>query len=275
MFVLQCLIISLVCAISGNAFPLFGRYSYPMLGTSFGWYTLGRPLVGGAICGIILGDVEAGVKLGIAIQLVYLAVVTPGGAVGMDVSFMAYPVIAIGILGHLDAGTTISIASAVGVLGSLTFNVTNIIASLTADKITGALKDHNYKKFTFGFWTYKQLFYMVIRFVPAFIAVYFGAQYIDAFMKVLPDFVLTGMSALGGVLPAVGIAALLTTTVHNKFFILYFLVGFTLVVFMNINIIGLTFVAGGIAYLFYVAGEKKETPLLSTNNVIEEDEEVL
>jgi len=31
--------------------------------------------------------------------------VTPGGAVGMDVSFMAYPVIAIGILGHLDAGT--------------------------------------------------------------------------------------------------------------------------------------------------------------------------
>ena len=91
MFVLQCLIISLLCAISGNAFPLFGRYSYPMLGTSFGWYTLGRPLVGGAICGIILGDVEAGVKLGIAIQLVYLAVVTPGGAVGMDVSFMAYP----------------------------------------------------------------------------------------------------------------------------------------------------------------------------------------
>ena len=63
---------------------------------------------------------------------------------------------------------------------------------------------------------------MVIRFVPAFIAVYFGAQYIDAFMKVLPDFALTGMSALGGVLPAVGIAALLTTTVHNKFFILYF-----------------------------------------------------
>lgn len=54
MFVLQCLIISLLCAISGNAFPLFGRYSYPMLGTSFGWYTLGRPLVGGAICGIIL-----------------------------------------------------------------------------------------------------------------------------------------------------------------------------------------------------------------------------
>ena len=44
---------------------------------------------------------------------------------------------------------------------------------------------------------------------------------------------------------------------------------------LSLNIIGLTFVAGGIAYLFYVAGEKKETPLLSANDVIEEDEEVL
>ncbi|GAG44768.1 unnamed protein product, partial [marine sediment metagenome] len=48
---------------------------------------------------IILGDIKAGVELGIGVQLVYLAVVTPGGAVGLDVSFMAYPVIAIGILG--------------------------------------------------------------------------------------------------------------------------------------------------------------------------------
>ena len=35
MFVLQCLIISLLCAISGNAFPLFGRYSYPIVEMRF------------------------------------------------------------------------------------------------------------------------------------------------------------------------------------------------------------------------------------------------
>lgn len=63
MFVIQCLIISLLCAISGNAFPLFGRYSYPMLGSSFGWYTLGRPLVGGALCGIILGILKQELNL--------------------------------------------------------------------------------------------------------------------------------------------------------------------------------------------------------------------
>lgn len=274
MFVLQCALISLLCAVSGNAFPLLGKRSYPLLGNSFGWYTLGRPLVGGAICGIILGDIVAGVTLGVAVQLVYLAVVTPGGAVGTDVSFMAFPVIAIGILGHLDAGATISVASAVGVLGSFTVNATCIFASIAAAKIKKSLNDHDYKQFVFGFWTYKQVFYMIIRFIPSFIAIYFGAQYIGEFMNSLPSFVLTGMSVLGGVLPAVGIAALLTTTVLNKFFIIYFLIGFTLVVFMNINIIALTFIAAGIAYLYYIAGEKKE--LVSANAVeAAEEEEVL
>ena len=40
-------------------------------------------------------------------------------------------------------------------------------------------------------------------------------------MEMLPQFVLNGMNALGGILPAVGIAALLTTTIHNKFFIIF------------------------------------------------------
>lgn len=47
-------------------------------GTSFGNYTLGRPLVGGLVCGIILGDIQTGILVGIAMQVVYIALVTPG-----------------------------------------------------------------------------------------------------------------------------------------------------------------------------------------------------
>ena len=71
MFVIQCIIISLLCAVSGNAFPLLGNLKRPLSGNSLGWYTLGRPLIGGTICGIILGDIKAGVELGIGVQLVY------------------------------------------------------------------------------------------------------------------------------------------------------------------------------------------------------------
>lgn len=147
MFVIQCIIISVLCAVSGNAFPLLGNLKRPLSGNSLGWYTLGRPLIGGTICGIILGDIKAGVELGIGVQLVYLAVVTPGGAVGLDVSFMAYPVIAIGILGKLDAGATIAIASGIGVLGSFTFTAQAAVGSMIKGIYTKSLTDHDYKGF--------------------------------------------------------------------------------------------------------------------------------
>ena len=42
-------------------------------GTSIGNYTLGRPLVGGLISGLILGDIKLGIVCGVAMQLVYIA----------------------------------------------------------------------------------------------------------------------------------------------------------------------------------------------------------
>ena len=36
-----------------------------MGGTTIGNYTLGRPLVAGLVCGIVLGDIQAGVLVGV------------------------------------------------------------------------------------------------------------------------------------------------------------------------------------------------------------------
>lgn len=61
-----------------------------MGGSSVGNYTLGRPLVGGLVCGLILGDIQTGVICGGAMQLVYIALVTPGGTVSADVRAVSY-----------------------------------------------------------------------------------------------------------------------------------------------------------------------------------------
>ena len=60
-----------------------------MGGMTVGNYTLGRPLVGGLVVGLILGDVQTGVIVGAAIQIVYIALVTPGGTVSADVRAVA------------------------------------------------------------------------------------------------------------------------------------------------------------------------------------------
>ena len=43
-----------------------------MGGTVIGNYTLGRPLVGGLVCGIVLGDIQSGILIGTAMQVVYM-----------------------------------------------------------------------------------------------------------------------------------------------------------------------------------------------------------
>ena len=59
-------------------------------GTTIGNYTLGRPLVAGLVVGIILGDIKSGIIVGAAIQVIYIALVTPGGTVSADVRAISY-----------------------------------------------------------------------------------------------------------------------------------------------------------------------------------------
>ena len=61
-----------------------------MGGSSIGNYTLGRPLIGGLVCGLILGDVTTGILCGVAIQAMYIGQIVPGGAMPSDVNYASY-----------------------------------------------------------------------------------------------------------------------------------------------------------------------------------------
>ena len=102
-----------------------------MGGTVFGNYTLGRPLVAGLVVGLIMGDITTGIIIGAAIQVVYIALVTPGGTVSADVraiSYIGIPLAMVAIKGlGLDPASSegqsmaIALGSMVGTLGTVLF----------------------------------------------------------------------------------------------------------------------------------------------------------
>ncbi len=102
-----------------------------MGGSAIGNYTLGRPLVAGLVVGIILGDVRTGILVGAAMQLLYIALVTPGGTVSADVRAVSYIGIPLAMLAlksyGLDAasadgnGLATSFGAMVGTLGTVLF----------------------------------------------------------------------------------------------------------------------------------------------------------
>lgn len=102
-----------------------------MAGQAVGNYTIGRPLVGGLVCGIILGDLKLGIACGVAMQLVYIALVTPGGTVSADVraiSYIGIPLAMVAIstkgldpLGGSAADLAKSVGTLVGTIGTVLF----------------------------------------------------------------------------------------------------------------------------------------------------------
>ena len=216
---------------------------------------MGRPLIGGFICGIILGDITTGINLGVAVQLVYLALVTPGGSIPIDLAFVSYPAMAIAISNHMNGGSAVALAATVGVLGTFIFQLNSILGSLFHKGQDEAIKKANYKKLNRYIWLYPQLTKFITRGSLSFMAAYFGAKYVNEFLKILPAFVQNGLLILGSVLPAVGIATLLLQSVRKKSFILFFLVGFVGIVFMKLNILGLTIFGGALAFLYYMASQ--------------------
>ena len=100
-------------------------------GSSIGNYTLGRPLIGGLVCGLVLGDITTGVLVGCAMQMVYIALVTPGGTVSADVravSYIGIPLAMVALKSYgLDVGSpegaalATSFGAMVGTLGTVLF----------------------------------------------------------------------------------------------------------------------------------------------------------
>ena len=100
-------------------------------GTVLGNYTLGRPLVAGLIVGLIMGDVQTGIYLGAAIQVVYIALVTPGGTVSADVRAISYIGIPLSMVAVHSMGLNpaspegqamaVTLGSAVGTIGTVLF----------------------------------------------------------------------------------------------------------------------------------------------------------
>jgi PTS system mannose-specific IIC component len=106
------------------------------LGTTYSWYTLSRPLVASLVVGLILGDVKTSIMVGAAIQVVYIALVTPGGTVSADlraVSYIGIPLAVAAVKGAglnpasaQGAGLAVSIGALVGTVGTVTVSYTHL-----------------------------------------------------------------------------------------------------------------------------------------------------
>ncbi len=234
-----------------------------MGGSSIGNYTLGRPLIGGLVCGIILGDMSTGILVGCAMQVVYIALVTPGGTVSADVRAVSYigiplAMVALGSYGLSAASTegaalATSFGTMVGTLGTVLFYGTATINLLWQHIGWKAVEKRQYKKLYLVDMGLPWISHLACSFIPTVIMCKMGADVVEMIKKALPmdGIAMKTLFTVGALLPCVGIAILLKQIVKQVTDFIPFLFGFALAASIGINLVSATVVAAMFAIINY------------------------
>ena len=243
----QAALIALFCYLGALTTPW-------VFGTTGGWYVITRPLVAGLICGIILGDVKTGVLIGIAVQAVFIGLITPGGAVPADLSFVSYLGIPLAMVAGATPDVAVSLSVGFGVIGVAAWQVLSVGNAgwahlddrYAAEGDLDGIIRSNYLA---------QIGTFVLRgFLPFFVLL-LGSSFAQSFIDFLNNqvpWLVQYLAILGGALPAVGIAILLLQISPNASLLVWFLIGWVLIVYGHVPLVGVAVVGALVAVLHYL-----------------------
>ena len=225
-----------------------------IVGNTIGWYTLGRPLVASFVVGVIMGDLQTAMIVGIALQIMYMGNVTPGGAVAWDLSYATY----IGTAGALVFGKGMESTQVIGLavvfagIGGLVGQmVWNLSYARLANKYaeageTGKMYIPNV--------VCGQLIGLACRFIPAVILLttMTAASAQADFASMIPGWLTTLLSTFGGMMAALGMGIIISFLLKKQWQICIFLLGFVLVTYFNLNTMAVAVIATLLAVIYYV-----------------------
>ncbi|WP_288341345.1 PTS sugar transporter subunit IIC [uncultured Dubosiella sp.] len=257
------------------------------LGTTVGNYTLNRPLVASMIVGIILGDVSGCILIGIPMQVMWIALVTPGGTVASDLRAVSYIGIPLAYVGVKAAGIdpasdeafqlASSISAMTGTIGITLFYGTAMM-NLIWQHIGWARLDKGDFEIVGKVDTlFPLISHFCLSFLPVTLLCYFGSGAVASVFESLDVSVwyVKALLCVGSVLPAVGIAILLKSVVNKTSDLIFFLLGFVLAAAMHLTLLAATVVGGVFALINYqMTMIKIEASKGGAAVMIEEEEDI-
>ncbi|KWZ97403.1 MAG: PTS sugar transporter subunit IIC [Anaerococcus sp.] len=190
------------------------------------------PLMTGLVVGIVMGRVADAMIVTASLQLIYMGVFSPGGAMPSEPAVAAAIAVPVALLGKLTPEASIAIAVPVGLLGSYLYQLRFFLNTFIGKKTDKAIEEMDEKAIVRSIITYPTIASFIL-FVPlVFISLYFGAPVIADVVSNLEGTVfLHILDVVGGGLAAIGIA----TTIYvigRKDYIVYFLLAYFLSVIL-------------------------------------------
>ena len=218
-----------------------------------------KPLLAGTITGLILGDIHQGLIIGGTLELMWLGVNAVGAYTPPDQISGAI----IGTVAGITSGGGVTVGVALAVPAATIvqqFNVmvqTYLISHVHRAETLASTGDFDKVNRWHLLGGIPRFF---LRAIPCFISVYVGNTVLQSFIEWLPAFVMDGLSVASGMIPAVGIAMLLTIMMKKDMW-MYLVAGFVFAAYIGLPILGVSLVGivfAGIYDYNYVKRKKLE-----------------
>lgn len=242
---------------AGNIILIFLIAFFAYMHSFFGSTMWNRPIVVGPLVGVALGDVEAGLKLGATLELVFMGAFPVGASNPPD--FVSGTIIATAYV--IMSGQSISsavllavpIATLVLLIDNLQMTFLLTHASHKADKYA---QEGNIKGVERTQIIYSILNKVILALVVA-VGFALGVPAIEKILSFVPAFITHGLDIAAGIIPAIGFA-MLAKMMLTKNMVPFLLLGFLLTAYLNVTVVGVA-LFGIVAVMLMMSVSKNKT----------------
>ncbi|MGY3778558.1 PTS mannose/fructose/sorbose/N-acetylgalactosamine transporter subunit IIC [Isobaculum melis] len=230
-----------------------------------------RPLLIATVVGLLMGDLQSGLIIGATLEVMWMGIGNVGAYSAPDIISGTAIGTALGILSGGGTATAVALAVPTSLLAQqlLILYRSSIVALNPIAKKWAATGDFS-KIFKIN--AIPMIFVFLIRALPTFLAIYFGADVIETAVKALPEGIMNGLSVAGKIIPAVGIALLMQMMLKKAELWVFLLVGFILAIYLDLSVLPITFIALPFALIYDMASREKVV-VANTTEVDEMDED--
>lgn len=225
------------------------------------------------IVGAILGDFQIGLVIGATIQLMSLGVAALGGSSTPDYSVAAIISTAVAISSGKGMTAGLALGVPVGMICIQLDVLLKILNSFITNKAHELADKRQYRKMRLLIPVMTALMPLESA-VPVFIAILFGKTVVTSILNFMPAWFTVGLNVAGGMLPAVGMAMLLTYMPLKKYGY-WLLVGFALTAYLKMPILGVALIgiAGAIPTFMNYSKTSSTSAGTNANGLTQEDME--
>lgn len=218
-----------------------------------------RPIFTGPVVGWIMGDLHTGLIVGATIELMFLAVIFVGTAIPPNPTISTAIAAAFAIVSGSDPTLAIATALPIALIGQIVETLQNAVVNVFfMHRCDGAVEKNNPRGIVLNNAVYPMLMNIVLYALPTFLAIYYGAGYVQAIIDAIPPKLIQGLAAGGGLIGGVGFALLLKS-IKSKHLWPFFFVGFFFAAYMKVNMIGIGMLAGICVALYYLITNPNKT----------------